>query len=187
MAAKSGRAQRTPSGGNCRCCCLISISESAPSLKTMVMQGAPASAAVASSATHIINPPSPVKAMAPSAGFSNAAASAAGSAKPIEARPLEISTSRGAAHSQKAVAENICAPASTLMRGLRPARRAASCARLTIRGGATPPVPCQVSAARIVSRCVAISSAFQALRAALCVSAVKHGASAPCSDAVGVT
>ena len=117
----------------------------------------------------------------------SASASAAGSAKPMEARPLEISTSRGAEHSQKAVAENICAPASTLMRGLRPARRAASCASVTMRGGATPPVPCQVSAARIASRCAAIVLPSQALRCAFSISAVKAGAKAPCNDASGVT
>ena len=42
----------------------------------------------------------------------------AGTAKPLDAKPLEINKSFGALAGQKAQAENICAPASTANRGV---------------------------------------------------------------------
>jgi hypothetical protein len=125
--------------------------------------------------------------MAPLAGSCSAAAMPAGRAKAMLARPLEISRSRGSSHSQKAVVENMCAPASTVTRGRAPVSRATSCASRTTRGGVTPcPPPLQASAVRIRARCAAISSARQALRGAPSASAAKAGAGGPYTPARGV-
>ena len=75
--------------------CLILIRLRAPSLNTTTTMRSFSRAAVSMSASVMPRPPSPVKATTSRAGAHNAAAMAAGSANPIVARPLEISSRRG--------------------------------------------------------------------------------------------
>ena len=75
--------------------CLILMRLRAPSLNTTTAMRSLSRAAVSISASVMPRPPSPVNATTSRAGAHNAAAMAAGSANPIVARPLEISSRRG--------------------------------------------------------------------------------------------
>ena len=122
----------------------------------------PSVVAVASSPSAISSPPSPVKASAPRSGSCSAAAMPAGRAKPMVARPFEISRSPGRSACQKVVQGNICAPASTETRGSRPAARHAAWAISTTAWGESPWLPPGALARQRQpgrSRCAAIARA----------------------------
>jgi hypothetical protein len=72
--------------------CLILMRLRAPSLNTTTAMRSLSRTAVSISASVMPRPPSPVKAMTSLAGAHNATAMAAGSANPIVASPLEISS-----------------------------------------------------------------------------------------------
>ena len=94
--------------------CLISIRLSAASLNTTTMTGSDSRTAVSSSASVMPRPPSPVKATTGTSGRHSAAAIAAGSAYPMVARPLEMSSRPGSGTSHNGIATSMCAPASTV-------------------------------------------------------------------------
>ena len=77
------------------CSCFTSISDSAPSSKTTMVIGRRSRATVSSSDATIRRPPSPVKQTTRRSGWTSCAAMAAGSAKPIVARPFEMRHSPG--------------------------------------------------------------------------------------------
>ena len=99
-ATRSGPAYRMDTPATPRCSCLTSMRDRAASSKTTITIGSRSRAAVSSSAATIMRPPSPVKHTTRRSGRASCAAMAAGSAKPMVARPLEISSSPGSSASQ---------------------------------------------------------------------------------------
>ena len=156
-------------------------------MNTTMVSFTPSVVAVASSPSAISSPPSPVKASAPRPGSCSAAAMPAGRAKPMVASPFEISRSPGRSACQKVVQGNICAPASTEMRGSRPAARHAAWAISTTAWGERPWLPPGALArqASQAVRCAAIACDSQALGAAASASATIAGANGPYSAAAG--
>src|SRR5215510_70205 len=88
--------------------------DSAESLNTITVMGRRSRIMVSSSAATIMKPPSPVKQSTRCPGQTSWAAMAAGTAKPMVARPFEMRNSPGLTACQNSAAGNMCAPASTV-------------------------------------------------------------------------
>ena len=116
------------------------------------------------------------------AGSSSAAAIAAGSAKPMVERPFDFSTSLGSSACQRPIAENMCAPESTVIRAPAGATRRTA---VTTSSAVRPPGPVMARPARSRLRSAAISSSDQPAGRAFSIRANAERSRAPVSAAVG--